>query len=573
MTYLCSTKVGSVTKGGEQITYGYDGSLVTGETLSGTMNQSLAYGYNNDFRSIRFTYAGSSVDYSYDNDGLLTRAGNFTISRNSQNGLPESVTGGSLNISRDFNGYGEQAGESFSIKGLTLDSWNVNHDDSGRIVSKTETFDLIPSEYTYSYDSLGRLLTVTRDGTLIEDYQYSANGARSSETNVLRGISRTMSYSDEDHLLAAGDATYEYDKDGFLTTKTHNSQVTRYTYSSRGELLSVVLPDTRTIQYVTDPLGRRIAKRVGLEITEKYLWQGMTRLLAVYDGSDSLLMRFEYADARMPVAMTAAGSTYYLAYDQVGSLRLIVDQNGTIVKRVGYDSFGNVVSDFNPSFKIPFAFAGGLHDSDTGLVRFGFRDYDPDVGRWTAKDPILFKNGGTDLYGYVLNDPVNAVDPRGLWDEDVHSGIGNSQYGTYLWARQTGFTDSAAKAIAIANDATDGGFAGWMPMLGLQSRHFNQGDYEGYTDSRGYWADVEFDRAVESYKGGNCAEALGHIGKGLNSLQDIFAHRAWDTGSFGWNAHPPRYDDWNDPTNNRAADSTQMATKIYLKEFLKAIHQ
>jgi RHS repeat-associated protein len=54
-----------------------------------------------------------------------------------------------------------------------------------------------------------------------------------------------------------------------------------------------------------------------------------------------------------------------------------------------------------------------LHDRDTGLIRFGYRDYDPDVGRWTAKDPIRFAGGDTDLYGYVLNNPVNLIDPEG----------------------------------------------------------------------------------------------------------------------------------------------------------------
>jgi RHS repeat-associated protein len=126
-------------------------------------------------------------------------------------------------------------------------------------------------------------------------------------------------------------------------------------------------------------------------------------------------MRFEYADDRVPVAVTIDGAIYYLAYDQVGSLRVVADSGGNVVKRIDYDSFGNIITDTNEAFRIPIGFAGGLHDRDTELIRFGFRDYDSDIGRWTAKDPILFAGGDTDLYGYVLNDPVSWVDPLGLF--------------------------------------------------------------------------------------------------------------------------------------------------------------
>jgi RHS repeat-associated protein len=85
-----------------------------------------------------------------------------------------------------------------------------------------------------------------------------------------------------------------------------------------------------------------------------------------------------------------------------------------VVKQVSYDSLGCVLSDSNPAFDMPLGFAGGLYDGDTGLVRFGYRDYDPDTGRWTAKDPIFFAGGDTDLFGYCLGDPVNWVDPDGL---------------------------------------------------------------------------------------------------------------------------------------------------------------
>ena len=82
--------------------------------------------------------------------------------------------------------------------------------------------------------------------------------------------------------------------------------------------------------------------------------------------------------------------------------------------------------DTDPGFQ-PFGFAGGLYDRDTGLVRFGARDYDPQLGRWTSKDTIGFGGGDTNLYGYVVGDPVNAMDPLGLdWFSDDAGALYNT---------------------------------------------------------------------------------------------------------------------------------------------------
>lgn len=427
LTYICGTQLSAVTKGPESIGYGYDGTLVISETLSGTLNQSTAYTYNNDFNVVGFAYAGGTEGYVYDGDGLLAAAGGFTIGRNAGNGLPESVAGGAVNVNRTFNGYGEVESQNLAVNNVSLNEWHLTRDDSGRIIQKTETVGGITSTYFYVYDPVGRLLTVTRDGGLVEEYQYGVNGTRTYEMNAPRGIAgRTFDYSDEDCLLTAGTATYDYDADGFLTTKTQAGAVTTYDYSSRGELLAVTLPDNTIVEYTYDPLGRRIAATVDGATIEKYLWQGLTRLLAVYDGADNLLMRFQYADDRMPVAMTRNNETYYLAYDPAGSLRMVSDTVGNVVKQIRYDTFGNVIDDTNPSFAMPFGFAGGLYDTQTGLIRFGLRDYDPGVGRWTAKDPIFFSGGDTDLYGYCMNDPVNFVDPEGLF----HWGFGGA-FGPY----------------------------------------------------------------------------------------------------------------------------------------------
>ena len=81
---------------------------------------------------------------------------------------------------------------------------------------------------------------------------------------------------------------------------------------------------------------------------------------------------------------------------------------------IQYDSFGNIIKNTKPSLPIPIGFAGGLVDHDTGLVRFGYRDYDPACGRFTCPDPLGDTGGDHDLYDYCVDDPVNSYDITGL---------------------------------------------------------------------------------------------------------------------------------------------------------------
>ncbi|MDY6974411.1 MAG: hypothetical protein SV775_19180, partial [Thermodesulfobacteriota bacterium] len=160
LNYSCSTRLSSILKDTESIVYEYDGSLLTSETLGGTLTQTLSYTYNNDFDLQSFSYSGNTHTYGYDDEGLLTAAGAYTIARNAQNGLPEAVTGGGLNLARTFNGYGELDIQSFTVGGQGLTSWNLTRDDNGRITNKTETVEGVTANYVYTYDPMGRLLTV-----------------------------------------------------------------------------------------------------------------------------------------------------------------------------------------------------------------------------------------------------------------------------------------------------------------------------------------------------------------------------------------------------------------------------
>ena len=197
-------------------------------------------------------------------------------------------------------------------------------------------------------------------------------------------------------------------------------------------------------------------------------------------------------------------------------------------------------------------------------MRFGFRDYDPALGRWTAKDPIDFAGGDMNLYGYVRNDPINLVDSLGLWGEDVHSGIGNPKYGTHTWALQIGIGMTSSKLIALGNQETDN-YANWAPVAGVPGRHFDTA--YGGVDSRMKFSEMDLQLAVKLYKGGEECRAYRTLGRGLHSVQDRFAHMSWVPIV----PHPSWYDDVS--KRDEAIKMTEIATKDYLRRFIQNIYQ
>nr|WP_028672452.1 RHS repeat-associated core domain-containing protein [Saccharospirillum impatiens] len=148
-------------------------------------------------------------------------------------------------------------------------------------------------------------------------------------------------------------------------------------------------------------------------LLDGFLYQGQLNPVAELDGNSNVVARFVYADkGHVPSYMIKDGINYRIVSDHLGSVRLVVNAStGEVAQRMDYDAWGNVTNDTNPGFQ-PFGYAGGIYDRDTGLVRFGARDYDPEIGRWTTKDPIGFA-GGLNHYGYVENDPVNLIDSEG----------------------------------------------------------------------------------------------------------------------------------------------------------------
>lgn len=181
-----------------------------------------------------------------------------------------------------------------------------------------------------------------------------------------------------------------------------------------GNLRKVTLPDGKIIEYLIDGNDRRTGKKVNGTLVQGFLYEDDLSPVVELDGSNNIVSRFVYGTrVNVPDYMQKGGKTYRIVTDHLGSVRLVVDvSDGSIAQRMDYDEFGRVLNDTNPGFQ-PFGFAGGMYEKDTGLVRFGARDYDAYPGRWTSKDPIGFGGGDTNLYGYVVGDPINWVDPWG----------------------------------------------------------------------------------------------------------------------------------------------------------------
>src|SRR5262249_4266496 len=153
----------------------------------------------------------------------------------------------------------------------------------------------------------------------------------------------------------------------------------------------VTLPSGDEIGYLVDARGRRVGRTLNGQVTHGWLYGDSVGPAAELDASGQVVSRFVYATRPwVPAYMVKNGTTYAIVTDGVGSIRLVLDATtGAVVQRLDYDEFGRVRRDTNPGFQ-PFGFAGGVYEPATGLVRLGARDYDPETGRWTAKDPLLF---------------------------------------------------------------------------------------------------------------------------------------------------------------------------------------
>lgn len=390
----------------------------------------VSYTYNNDVLPTNITLSAasgsSSVNYTYDNDNIMKTAGSLAISLDGTTGIPTKTT---LNKIQTISSFDSSYGEPVSMLakyvngGTTINLFSQSYvrDALGRVTTKTETVGTTTNQFVYTYDTAGRLTNVTKNAAAYSNYTFSDNNNVTS--GAVGGTAFTATYDAQDRILTYNTNTYTHTLNGEMKSKTVGGVTTNFTYNGFGMLKTAKVGTGPVLTYLYDGLNRRVGKKTGATVQKYWVYQDQLRIGAELNASGTITKKFIYGTKmNVPEYMVVGSTTYKIVSDHLGSVRLVVNAaNGAIVQAMEYNERGEVLSDTSPGFQ-PFGFAGGLYDTDTKLVQFGARGYDPSIGRWLSKDPIGF-GGGSNFYTYVSGDPINFIDPTGLTQQDVNNAL------------------------------------------------------------------------------------------------------------------------------------------------------
>lgn len=497
----------------------------------------LEVDYNNDFRIIsQRLNQSNTVNFNYDNDGLITLAGDLAINYNLDNGLLTGTALNQITDSYEYNNFGEITNYNARVGTDTLYNLSFALDSLGRIASKTEVINDSTISYEYSYNTIGYLTKVEKNGIVTNEYQYDDNGNRtrqlmtndpSSPGGYAEIDTLSATYDEQDRMLTYGSAQYFYTPAGNLSMKIEGADTTHYTYDAFGNLLNVSLPNGDMIEYIIEGMNRRIAKKLNSQIVKKWLYMNQLNPMAELDSNNNVLSCFVYGTKiNVPDYIIKGDSTYKVITDHLGSVRLVVNSlTGNIAQEIEYDEYGNILGQTG-SFDIPFGFAGGLYDEQTELVRFGARDYDSEIGRWTAKDATLFRGGTSNIYEYCLNNPVNYVDINGKHFLKTHYIM------TFRWALQNGYSISEAHKFGTASVMADLIKGQSSTSSEITKRHAMAGELQ---DQNRFQTKDEALNATQNFidemkrKADKCKEAgqmnkyYEYMGYALHAQQDISA--------------------------------------------------
>lgn len=387
--------------------------------------QKIDYQYN-----IRGWLIGINNDPT--NSAVLNTADNdlfaFKINYNTVETSANGFTGQQL-----FNG---NISETYwrSINGNNLRKYSYLYDDLSRlrdaVYERPDTPGNINSyNESLTYDMNGNISTVMRNGDSdnafpiigIDNlvYLYDLNGSNRL-MKVTDTTNNTSGFKDDSNGFNDTLDDYTYDVNGNMT-RDDNKGITEINYNHLNLPVLIKFGANGNIEYLYDASGQKIEKIVTIGstlTTTKYLggFQYVNNVLKIFPHSEGYINK------------NGSAYTYVFNYkDHLGNIRLSYqdgNQDGQIatseiLEENHYYPFGLKHSGYNTSNAQPFykyKYNGKENQDELGLnlYDYGARNYDASIGRWINIDPMTEKYFSATPYNYVLNSPVNSIDPDGM---------------------------------------------------------------------------------------------------------------------------------------------------------------
>lgn len=426
---------------------------------------------------------GNSWSYSYDNRNRV-----------SQVGLPLAAS--SLDVSYDLNGMptrrlytdGTDLNFSFDVanKLVSADGLNFVHDANDRLIEsngielsrgpggRIETIELTPSEVptraiTYAYNSRNLVESVTDwlGGQTSFNYDAARRVTSIARTN---GVTTTFTYDDDSRIVGITEgaiASTLLTRDGagqvIAATRTVPSapkvadianlvasyddaaQIDGLSYDAMGRLtddgnrtytwdlanrLTRYTEASNDTDAVYNALGHRIERTRGATVTSYVLNYGHGLPVANIEREGVTDVRYYITAPNGTLLYSIDASTdarldYH--FDEMGNTIFLTDSGGIVVASYAYDPYGRLLESTG-AVENPLTWQGrmGVRDEGNGLYYMLVRFYDSRSGRFISRDPIhLAEPKAVNPYQYAMSNPMLYIDPAGLIAVSAPSPIGS----------------------------------------------------------------------------------------------------------------------------------------------------
>lgn len=203
-----------------------------------------------------------------------------------------------------------------------------------------------------------------------------------------------------------------YDTDGNLKTLSGAGLPSgTFYWTTRDKLYRINSSGSRFYRY--DYRGLRVVKEYA-GVGTYYIFSGDT-LIGEINGTTPTVAYTHGADGVISERDLSTSTSHWYHFGPQGETRELTDSSGTVAASYLYNAYGKLLTTV-PTISNPFQYGGKFgyytDDNPMGVILAQQRWYSPHIMRWLSRDPIEY-DGGDNLYGYVLGNPVGYVDPDG----------------------------------------------------------------------------------------------------------------------------------------------------------------